>query len=397
MPRALMDWQKVDYSLEADGVDLTPTMGTLGFLSSVILALTGGACTSIGVALQSRSASTVPDVPEADLDISQPLETIEALREYYVSDSMFVVGVGLEIAGGLIALLAMKFLGIEETHQAGVLGLAMLALVSVKHLREYHSKQEWIGITLAALCTFSVAGAFTHGVHRGKEWTQSWEMELGSTYIMILSVVFLYIGWYFITKLRESAGPKASTPMSVLEEAPRRTRVIAENVVLPGTSAWQDTFVGIIVGALFGMAAAMNKCGFLVADKSGFALWDVVGISIAVVLVAGAVIVRTEALRRGSTMIVCTVSRMTAISTVVLVSTVFLDEALSVDTRYTNNPDEAETEWTDAQREFIDSVNTWRLWRVGTGYAGMFIAVIILMSTNRSASPLRAAMAAKDG
>ena len=96
-------------------------------------------------------------------------------------------------------------------------------------------------------------------------------------------------------------------------------------------------------------------------------------------------------------MIVCTVSRMTAISTVVLVSTVFLDEALSVDTRYTNNPDEVETEWTDAQREFIDSVNTWRLWRVGTGYAGMFIAVIILMSTNRSASPLRAAMAAKDG
>ena len=363
------------------------------------MAVFGGACSAVGEALQSRSVSTLPDVPETDLDIAQPMKTIEALRVHYISDWLFIAGAGLEIVGAFIALFSMKFLRIEEAHQAGVLGLCALAQVSRYHLREYHSKREWIGITIAILCTMLVARAFPHGLHPTKDWTADWEMELGATYILLLSVVFVYIGWYIISKVRESAGPKASAPISVLGEIPQSTltKFVSESIILPGTTTWQDTFMGISVGALFGLAASMLKCGFIVAHSTGIDLWDIFGVSVAVILVVGAVIIRTEALRRGSTMIICTMSRMVSISTLVLVSTVFLDETIAVDTSDEAHPEEDKFPDTDDLRNYLDYVGLGRRIRMNLGFIGMFIAVLILMSTSRSSSPLRAAMAAKDG
>ena len=210
---------------------------------------------------------------------------------------------------------------------------------------------EWFGVGLAFFCTLGIGSSVNREEHR-RVISQMRTAEFGSFYVFMLCLCALYAGHYLQSKI------KSSNKTSILGTSNDKTEQ-EESLPLRAYSvrSQTDVMLGLVYGTLFGLSACITRAGFLLSRYFG-SVYGVIGVLMSIFITGCGITIRTEALKRGSAVVICSTSAMATIVTVVLVGIICLDEVIPKDPLV-----------------FVTMLACW---------IGMGVAVAILASSDRS-------------
>ena len=149
---------------------------------------------------------------------------------------------------------------------------------------------------------------------------------MGSMYVLLLCFTVLYTGHVIQSRLKSSSSKTPLLGGSAEKIADHEDSSLSP-LRVPTSQSRTDVALGLICGTLFGMSACVTRTGFLLAREFG-SIFSFFGIIASIYVTGCGVAMRTEALKRGATVVICSSSAMATIVTVIFVGVVCLDEPL---------------------------------------------------------------------